>query len=80
VRKLKTDADLPANRWRLAVHTAGSPVYEPCRSEAATRTAVEAAKTSTTGDLIVVQKLNAQTGRWQEWLRWVRHDGTWNAE
>lgn len=70
---------MPTKRWRLVIATPDGPVYESCTSEAATRVAVEAAIATTPGHTIVVQKLNADD-RWEEWLRWVRHDGTWKPE
>ncbi|MEU2358602.1 hypothetical protein ABZ599_37520 [Streptomyces misionensis] len=68
----------PSKPWRLVIPSPDGPVYKPQRSEAATRDAADAEKTTTTADRIVVEKW--QNGRWDEWLRWVRSGGTWRAE
>ena len=68
----------PSKPWRLVISSPDGPVYKPQRSEATTRDAVDAEKTTTTADRITVEKW--QDGRWDEWLRWVRCGSTWRAE
>lgn len=68
----------PSKPWRLVIPSPEGPVCKPHRSEGAARDAVDAEKTTTTADRIVVEKW--QDGRWDEWLRWVRSHGTWRAE
>ncbi|MFI1185775.1 hypothetical protein [Streptomyces californicus] len=68
----------PSKLWRIVLPSTDGPVHRPYPSEAATRRAVEAEKTSTTANCITVEK--RADGHWGEWLRWVRTDEGWIAQ
>lgn len=68
----------PSKPWRIILPSPDGPIHQPHTSEAATRSAVETEKASTTANRITIEKW--ADGHWVEWLRWVRTDEGWTAQ